>query len=502
MNKIIALTASALVVSLAIATGFAQPAKALKKSTAGKNKNSNLIPLKHFFTDVRKSYDISGRCQADSAKKISLDTKQLRNAKIQKTVAFGSKVKKGDTLIWIDTKDLEKTLANAEKKYLTEKYRQEAKILAQKNRDMSLVSKTESLKRGRIAIERDWKYYLEHGHKDKLEAIENRKRVAKYRLDYAKSEYEQLKKMYEQDQLKEETEAVIMLRQKIAYENAKREYKRQMRQLELKEKFEAPLWMQEEKQRYLQRVRDSKAAELKHKIAVLDNHGKLKKLEEKLAKIESDYKILKKEILETKEIKSPISGIVYFGNVTQSAPNFNRSKNSVKAGTVIAKGAVVMTVLSPGRIKIPVTFDREKRKLATVGQAGSAVANDYPDIKLTAKIIEVSNFMTSPNRYSGMIAITCNAGPVMPGTNIRVKLKHEKKNCLVLPRDYIKSDPQSPASYYICVRKNGKTKKVPVTLGAKINKNDIKADYAVEKNKAKNLFEIENVVDAAGVIIK
>ena len=503
MNRILALAASAVFASAIIATSYAQPAKSTNPAKA-KNADSNqtLIPLKNFFTDVRKNYSISGRCEADSAKKITLGTKQLSRAKIEKAVAFGSEVKKGDVLIWLDTKDQAKALENAEKKYLISKYNLEAKILTQKNREIGLAKQTENLERRKQEIIREWEYYLKEGHQDKLKSIENRKRVAKFRLAYAKSEYEQLKKMYEQDQLKEETESVILLRQLIAYERAKRDYKKTIRQLELKEKFEAPLWMEQEKTSYNTRLTNNKTAMLKHRVALLNNKGKLKKMEEELEKVEKNYKILKKEIEETKTIKSPISGIVYFGNVTKSAPNYNRSKSLVKKGASISKDAVVMTVLAPGKIKVPVTFDRNKRKLAAVGQVGSAVSNEFPEIKLTAKVIEVSNFMTSPNRYEGMIVITCNAGPVMSGSNLRFQITHERKNCLVLPRDFIKSDPKAPADYYINVRKNGKTVKVPVKLGAKLNAKDVTGSYAIKKSKAKNLIEIENAIDAAGFIVK
>jgi len=134
-------------------------------------------------------------------------------------VAQGSNVKKGETLIGIDTKKLDRQIEE------TEQARQSAKLtLAQAQYDLSQLEITtprslENAARAEKETSENLKWYTEIGHPLQIAQTKNAVKKAEQGLSYAKEELKQLLKMYNEDDVIEETEEIILTRTRNSAEH-------------------------------------------------------------------------------------------------------------------------------------------------------------------------------------------------------------------------------------------------------------------------------------------
>jgi hypothetical protein len=139
---------------------------------------------------------------------------------IERILDHGSEVKKGDVLITFEREaydrgleDLERSVAQKEVALATaeldfEKLKAETEL------------KLEAARRNKRNADEDLKYFREVGRPATEAELEQQLRNSQFRLEAEQEELKQLKQMYEEDDLTEETEEIILERQRYSVETA------------------------------------------------------------------------------------------------------------------------------------------------------------------------------------------------------------------------------------------------------------------------------------------
>ena len=458
-------TLAVLALAGAVTLQAAQAKKAVpaKKVPAAKKSQALSKCVKPF----NKTLSLSGVLVARDAHVIKADYKALPAVKVEKAVEFGTRVKKGDVLVWLDNSELAKKLAKRTRAYEVAMISAKIQKMSQKHKEAGFALSKTKLENDRKRIEEDYNYFQTVGYKKIVDSYAARLRSAKFRLQYAKSEYDQLKKMYDQDQLREETESVILLRQKLNYESAKRTYERAARDIELDKKYKLPGVKAKAERDYKGKLLSNTSSMMKLEAAMLEEVGKLDEINKKIKKIDEDFANYKADLESAKKnIIAPADGIVYYGDATNKIANYSRTKGMFTKGAEVKKGTVLMTILAPGKLEVPFNAKLSQIKEIKIGQVGTAVCAEYKHIKLTAKVVELSSIMTSPGQFAGKIEITCDAGPILPGMKAKIDIvTRDIKKAVLVPTRFVKADPKTPADFYLNIRKAGKVVKTPVKLG-------------------------------------
>ncbi len=153
-----------------------------------------------------------------SASLISLNAASWSDFEITKIASHGATVKKGEVLIAFDSRQLEKSLADLEKTL----ERREHEIAAAR-RELTELRETadDRLAKSRKAAEEaadDYQHQHDTRQPIEIESANQSIRNAESRLRNAKEELVQLQRMYEADDLVEETEEIILTRAREAVE--------------------------------------------------------------------------------------------------------------------------------------------------------------------------------------------------------------------------------------------------------------------------------------------
>ena len=173
---------------------------------------------------------ISGILVPTKTQPLFLSPKRWKNFVIETAPQHGAEIKKGEPIIVFETESIDKILVE-QKDSIKEKElnfaiaNRELTELQQKN-TLSLASSKRRLEHA----EADLAYHETTGLPANKEELANRLQQTEDFLTYQKEELVQLLKMYEEDDITEETEEIILTRQKARVRDAKNNVKEQKRE--------------------------------------------------------------------------------------------------------------------------------------------------------------------------------------------------------------------------------------------------------------------------------
>jgi multidrug resistance efflux pump len=388
---------------------------------------------------------------------------------VVKAVPQGTPVKKGDVLVEFDAEKLDQAIADLKAdRALAE--------LALKQAEKELPVLKESLPIDLAAAERakkqadeDFKKFVGVDRPLSEQSAEHALKNSKHFLDYAREELKQLEKMYRSKDLTEETEEIILKRQRNQVESAAFALKTATIRNEQTLKVDLPRQEQAAKDKAakeslaLEKARNTLPLAVSQKELALtklkyDNH----KTVEKLAKLVKDR--------ETMTVHAPADGVVYYGRSLngQWGPLAMTLAKLQRGGAVMAD-EVFMTVVTPRPFFIRATVEEKDLHLLRPDLKGKAVLAGYPDRKLSATLVRLSAVPQAPGTFEARLAVepAKDDFPVMPGMACTVHLlAYKKADALTVPAAAVFSDEEE-AHYVYLSSKEKRPVKVGRTCGGK-----------------------------------
>lgn len=412
---------------------------------------------------------------------ISIDPEVWSDFKIISLVSQGSAVKKGDTLIGVETKKLDEYIAKAEQSRVTDKLKldkakQELAIL-----EISTPRSLEAYARAEQQNAENLKWFTDIGMPLSIESTKRSITSAELSLSYQLEELKQLEKMYQEDDKIEETEEIILIRTRNSVERAKFSLK--------STKLKAARTLETELPRQLKEAQlaaeNSQNSNNDAKIS-LPRALELKKLEvakaeqtdteaaEKLAKLKTDRAMM--------NITAPGDGVVYYGSMDDGRWTPANAVKVLNIGGKLPASTVLMTFI-PAKTPLELSGFAKEASLSAIkkGDKGHAIThlNRYQSIPVT--INSIGSHPQTDGSYHVTLSVNADTD-VVPGMSATVKLiTGQLAKAITIPADYLTRADDGSFTVKLKLA-DGKTETRPVVIGDS-NKDTVVITKGLEKDQ-------------------
>ena len=396
---------------------------------------------------------------------VQIEPEEWSSFTVQEAAEHGASVKQGDVLITCDREGYDEKLAE-----MKEGVRARKLALEKSQRELTDLELTtpRSLEGERIAFQQakeSLDYFTrlgrdleERGHDQNLES-------ATMSLAYVKEELKQLLKMYEEDGVTEETEEIILKRQRIALkkatfglERAKASHKWAMEKtiprkaVDLQRKHDAALLKYETAKLTLPRTLELK------RIAVAKAIKADKEADEKLAGTEKDSAFF--------TIKAPVDGMVYYGRIKDGTWSATGAEKFLAEKGSLPSEAPLMTIIAPdSTFTLHSSVSQEQRLQLAVDNTAKVTVAGLAGQEFPAKLIKLALVPNGAGKYPVELSVELPAdSPIATGMSGKVSIvTYRNEKALTVPSRAISKE--GGKSVVKVKQADGKSESREVTTG-------------------------------------
>ena len=470
MTRLIRYAGSFVVVFVLLAGGMAAEQE---KPKAEPEKSPPAKPATHTVKQEPLKIEVSlkGVFEAESMTEMVLRPDAWTTLKVLEAVEHGTRVKRGDVLVKLDLKAIDEAIADQRTSlHLAELALEQAEESLRMLEATTPLDLTAAERAGRIA-EEDLARFLEVDRPMNEKSARFMLEGAQHSLDYEMEELRQLEKMYKADDLTEETEEIILKRQRHAVKRA--EFSLEMAKIRCQQALETGLPRDEEsiQDSTLRQQLARERAEATLPMALGKQQLELEKLkveqargEEKLEKLLADRAAM--------AVTAPADGIVYYGRCVRGKWTGAASvAEKLRRGGSILANEVFMTIVKPRPMVLRATVPEKDLHWIRPGLKGTGRPAAFPDVRLAVAVAEVDPIPSSDGSFEARIRVSLKkqAEALMPGMECSVELvPYLNKEALTVPATALGTDPLDDQKHYVWrVIKAGKQKKQRVVIGKK-----------------------------------
>lgn len=365
-----------------------------------------------------KFLTVSGTFEAVQSTELQADTKQLTSLKIKKLMSHGTAVKKGQTIVAFDTKDVDKRIKKESAELKLAEITAEAEEFAlEQFREKQTLDKAAAVRTWQAA-KQSYDNYQEVDRDRSVRSANFGLKSSQASLNNALEELKQLEQMYKEDGLTEESEEIVLKRAKQAAESAKYRYESAEISANRTLKQTLPRQVVEQEDRL-------KRAELTYELALrtlldarLKKDIEMAQKRDSLREKQADFKKLQQE-RKSLVIVAPHDGIVYHGALSRG--RLSDKPSTTKVGGSVTGKQTIATLVNPRRMQIRASLSETMMKNACVGQKGTASAAVGGSGKLNVAITKIGAIPYSSNKFDCVLSVNGGKG-LIAGTGCTVKL--------------------------------------------------------------------------------
>jgi multidrug resistance efflux pump len=414
---------------------------------------------------------MSGVFEADQTWPVVLRPNSWSDFTVRKAVPHGERVQKGETLVWLDMQGIDEQLQDAEQGLQLNKLALQLATTELDTTRTTLSMDLELTARTKRIADDDLNYFLKINRPFLEESAQFSLKSSQQSLEYAEEELKQLEKMYNADDLTEETEEIVLKRARNEVEQVK--FYLKSTELRTKKLLGEDIPRQEQlltdtaqragvaldKTRVTLPVQFEKQQIELQKLTV-DN----KRAEQKLQELIADRKAM--------TVESPGDGYVYYGRCTRGKwPGVDAVMSQLQEGGKLVPNNAFMTVVSPGPLHIQADVAEKDLYRLTQGLQGNAIPAGYPEMKLPITVERVSPFPIGTGTFDGRFRVTLDdtAKPIVPGMACKLTLvAYEKKDAIAIPATAVFENPADGERNRVYVKSaEGKPQERKVVVGQK-----------------------------------
>ena len=454
---------SALVAS-ALACGAVSGGEAKAQAKPPPAPTTHTVKKAPFKIEVK----LKGVFEAATMAELMLVPKAWSALQVDKVVEQGTRVKKGDPVLWLDTEKIDEAVRNAEAdEALAElglEQAEEALRALEKTTPLDLAATERNQKR----FDEDRKHFFE------VELPYSRKswafsmKSAEFGLMYATEELRQLEKMYKADDLTEETEEIILKRARHNVERAKLKFEDAKNKIDKALKYDLPRSEENTKDTAeRQALADAKARitlpmQLRQKQLEFEKQKRGRdEARKKLAKLKADRKLM--------TVKAPIDGIVYYGQCDRGHWNVAVAA-ALRKGGGLKPHQVFITIVQPRPMLVRTDVPEKELHQLKPNLEAVVTPTGYPDPRFGARLTSVSPVPIKEGTFDARLAVNpARADAVLPGMTCSITvIVYHKKDAIAVPAAAVHADG---AKRYVLVKtKDGKHARRDVAVGRSASK--------------------------------
>ena len=299
--------------------------------------------------------------------------------------------------------------------------------------------KLEAARRTRRVANEELAYFESTGRSQREKNSRFSLKSAEQRLEGAREELNQLEKMYKADDLVEETEEIILKRQKFAVEAS--ELGLESARLMLDRDFKTLIPREQETLKATKRDQDFSLTLSEQTLpkTLSKKRLDLDKLKRDQKKADKKLADLKKD-LDNMSITAPADGIVYYG----ACENGKWTSGGVVAKKLLPTGKltaneVFITIVNPARMQLRAVATEADLANLRSGAKGTASPISAPDKKLPVTVEELGGIPQPGGGFEAKLSFEKDSGlALMPGMNAKVAIGDSGRGeVLLAPKDAV-----------------------------------------------------------------
>ncbi len=437
-----------------------------------KKKSGGEAPAFHTVAEelLKIEVSLSGTFEAESTFDVVLRPQAWKMFEVLKVVEPGTAVKKGDVVVQFDPEDLDEAIKDLA---IGQRTSELAWKLAEENLRALEATTPLDLKasqRAKRIADEDQERFVKINRPLSEKNANFMLRMADEHLRYEKEELAQLEKMYKADDLTEETEEIVLKRQRDAVRRA--EVQREFIQAYSEQALHVSI--PREAETVTQATVRQDLAAVKAKVVLPLTLGQqrleVERLKQEQAKLRGKLKKLTADrALMT--LRAPSDGVVYFGQCVRGKwSGAEVATKSLRRGGMLQANDVFMTIVKPRPMLVRVSVPEKQLAAVRPGAKAKVETAVYPDLRLAATVVEVDSIPSGGDFDARLtVVVKKNASLLMPGMSCTAKTDpYVKKNALAVPASAVFADELDDQKQYVyLVGDKGKPKKRRVTVGQK-----------------------------------
>ena len=386
---------------------------------------------------------------------------------VLKAVEPGTVVKKGDALVTFDTEKIDKAIRDLE----TDQALADLAIRLSEL-DLPILERMTPLdlaaaERQNERAQEDLKKFLEIDKPLAVESAEFDARNSKHRLEYSMEELKQLEKMYRSKDLTEETEEIILKRQRHEVEMMKFMLKMSENRRDQSLKVTLPRREQDIKDMAEKSAISWEKSRASLPLALNQKRLSLEKAKYERARAQERLTNLKKD-RELFAVQAPADGVVYYGKCVQGNwPSASSLVTRLQKGGSVSSEEVFMTIVQPKPLFVRAAVDEKDAALIPEGATAKLIPAAHPDSKLSAKVERMA-VVPIGGSFEVKLAVDGAAGvQVVPGMTCSVKVTaYAKPDAVVVPAVAVFNEELDEDKHFVYrPSANGKPEKQAVVVG-------------------------------------
>jgi len=414
---------------------------------------------------------LKGSFEAQSMTEIVLRPEVWSSFEVLKAVEHGALVERGDRLVEFEMKDIDDAIADQRAKVelgeLAVKQAEESLAILEESTPLDLAD----AERSKHRADEDFARFL------KVERPMNEKsanfnvETSEDYLEYEKEELRQLEKMYKADDLTEETEEIILKRQRDTVKRA--EFYLELDKLRRDETLGVTLPRLEESMKVsLEREKlELDEAKATLPLALRRTRLELEKLKVQLTKEEERLKELETDRA-MMTVEAPSGGILYYGRFNRGEwSGASAGAEKLRRGGSVSGNDVFMTIVKPRPMVIRLKVPEKHLHQIRPGLKGTVVPTGFPDLRLAATVAKVGGIPFTAGNFEAQLKVNVDeqAEALMPGMSCDVKfIPYLNRRALTVPPSAVSTDELDDQKHYVyLVAENGEQKKRRVAVGQK-----------------------------------
>jgi hypothetical protein len=333
-----------------------------------------------------KPIKVAGTFEAIRQIEVSADNDLLAELTIERALPFGTKVTKGQTLVWFETKKLDQKIETAETDLKLAALALEAdefdyqQFLRQQSLDKTKAKQTREI------AQQEFDNYQKIDRERTIKQAKFSLESAEFFLESATEEFRQLEQMYQEDDLTEESEEIVLRRAKRAMKSAAFSLERTKIQTERTLKQSVPRSDASEQETLTRAImayeKSMQSIENERRKRDLELQRKKSKFKEQEESFEKMTEERKKVVL-----KSEIDGLFLHGKLTRS--KLPAKPVELKKGVSASGKQVLGTVVDPAKLRIRVDLPEQQFHVVRPGISCKVVPKGMPSVTLDGVVKSV-----------------------------------------------------------------------------------------------------------------
>ena len=430
------------------------------------SKSSETITIKTEPLNVKVR--LKGFFEAVETSEISIRPEVWSGLSVETAVDHGEQVKADDAVLELDTRKIDIAIEDLEMQITSAQLALDQAESALESLHKSVPQDLEASKREADEADENMQRFVEIDREQSIQDIEQQLKSTRNGLLYQQEELDQLEKMYKADDLTEETEEIILTRAQHGVDSAKYRLKKVLAAQDRFLNVELPRQaadlhhLQQRAALNLAKVEFALPPSIKEKeLALAKQRVDLEKLERKLARMQSDRKLM--------TLYAPHAGTVYYGQPVRGQwPDSTAQGKSLVPGSAVQPGAVVMTIVRNEDLIVRATVAEKQLSDLKVGDAVTVIPAALPGHKITGSLQQISSIPVSPEKFDAEIDVELDqpAVHIVAGMACEAVIQgYKHPSAILVPKNAVADTGDEGKEFVYLVDEKGEKKQQSVRVG-------------------------------------